>query len=235
MYANYPLEPKFFDQNSWKNGVTILEPFVPFLLYAAWFQKDKISLISEGPKRRPEGVNGSQLKFSSGKVWPKIPNAHHKPSLLECAQCSYSWARHKAQTLGTRCEEIESRTASKQQRKHGIWAPVKPTCEEGLHRFNRRHRAGSKRKASTGWSDKIKCQRRCSCPETPQNGLKEYRLNRWKQSPSVGAVVQRDYKTNRTEHRLNRRWWTSIRRCNEQNSTQGSLVKLHRLNRCMWN
>ena len=162
-----------------------------------------------------EEVNGSQLKLSSGKVWPLIPNAHHKPSLLECAQCSYSWARHKAQTLGPRCEEIESRMASKQQRKHGIWAPVKPTFEKGLHRFNRRHRASSKRKASTGWSDKIKCQRRCSCPETPQNGLKEHRLNRWKQSPSVGAVVQRDYKTNHTKHRLNWRWWTSIRRCNE--------------------
>ena len=37
-----------------------------------------------------------------------------------------------------------------------------------------------------------------------------------KSNSSVGAVVQRGNKTNCTEHRLNRRWWTSIRRCNEQ-------------------
>ena len=68
---------------------------------------------------RLEGVNESQLKFSSEKIWPIIPNAHHKPSLLDVQSVAIAELDTK-HTLGTSFEEIESRAASEQQRKHGI-------------------------------------------------------------------------------------------------------------------
>ena len=103
-------------------------------------------------------------------------------------------------------------------------------------------RAGSREKVSTGWSDrclwtasvqpvlhtgwsnKIKQQRRCSCPEESQNWNSTHRLNWHDQNQNTGAVVQRDCKTDRTEHRLNRRRQISIGRLNGQSSSRKALT-----------
>ena len=79
----------------------------------------------------------------------KIPSAHPTLTSRVC-KCSYSRARHQTKTLEISCEKIGSKAKSKHQKQHGILTPVKPTCEEILHRFNRRHRAGSREEALTG-------------------------------------------------------------------------------------
>ena len=115
-------------------------------------------------------------------------------------------------------------------------SPVDPTCirlntSVEQVRKSRQHR--KKQHQLIRWVQQKK--HRCSCLERLQNGPTEHRLNWRNQIQNTGAIVQRDPKTNYSLHRLIRRRWTSIRRNNEQNSTQAQLVKIHRLNRCTWN
>ena len=57
--------------------------------------------------------------------------------------------QHK-KALGTNKIQHGSKHEKQREKQHGILTPVKPTCEEVLHRFNRRHRAGSREEALTG-------------------------------------------------------------------------------------
>ena len=95
-------------------------------------------------------------------------------------------------------------------------ASVEPVIE---HRMIRQNQAHSSVQLSRGTAKRHR----------------EHRLNRRQQNPSVGAIDQRDHKAKSAEYRLNRRRQTSIRRCNDKNSTQRQIFRLHRLNRCLWN
>ena len=111
---------------------------------------DVLYSCCEGPKLATRGGwMGADQNLSQSEARLKITSVHPTLTSRVC-KCSYSRARHQAKTLEISCEKIGSRAKNKHQNQHGILTPVKPTCEEILHRFNRRHRAGSREEALTG-------------------------------------------------------------------------------------